>query len=86
MKKFILLLIFYLFYSVSFSQNNTSEKVSVEKSILSIQTGYFGTWINHELRINKQLVLRSEIGTEYRLKFTIKQNFDSLKNQVSIFL
>ena len=33
MNKFILLL-FYLFYSITFSQKNKSEKVSVEKSIL----------------------------------------------------
>ncbi|MEJ6755338.1 MAG: hypothetical protein QNK57_09195, partial [Flavobacteriales bacterium] len=59
---------------------------SVEKSILSIQTGYFGTWINHELKFNKRLALRTELGSEYRLKFSIKQNFDSLKNKVSIFL
>ena len=86
MKKFILLLIFYLLYCITFSQKNTSEKVSVEKSILSIQTGYFGTWINHELKLHNQFALRTEVGTEYRLKFAIKQSFDSLKNQVSIFL
>jgi len=86
MKKIILLLIFYFFYSITFSQKSTSEKVSVEKSILSIQTGYFGTWINHELKFHKKFALRTEVGTEYRLKFAIKQSFDSLKNQVSIFL
>ena len=85
MKKFTLLIIFYLVYFISFSQKS-SEKVSVEKSILSIQTGYFGTWINHELKLHKKIALRTEIGTEYRLKFAIKQSFDSLKNQVSIFL
>ena len=86
MKKFTLLVIFNLIYFISFSQKKSSEKVSVEKSILSIQTGYFGTWINHELKLNKKIVLRTELGTEYRLKFSIKQNFDSLKNQVSLFL
>ena len=86
MNKFILLLLFYLFYSITFSQKTKSEKISVEKSILSIQTGYFGTWINHELKLHNQLALRTEVGTEYRLKFAIKQSFDSLKNQVSIFL
>ena len=85
MKKFTLLIIFYLVYFISFSQKS-SEKVSVEKSILSIQTGYFGTWINHELKLHKKIALKTEIGTEYRLKFAIKQSFDSLKNQVSIFL
>lgn len=85
MKKFTLLIIFYLVYFISFSQKS-SEKVSVEKSILSIQTGYFGTWINHELKLHKKIALRTEVGTEYRLKFAIKQSFDSLKNQVSIFL
>ena len=53
MKKFTLLIIFYLVYFISFSQKS-SEKVSVEKSILSIQTGYFGTWINHELKLHKK--------------------------------
>ena len=86
MNKFILLLLFYLFYSITFSQKTKSEKISVEKSILSIQTGYFGTWINHELKLHKKFALRTEFGTEYRLKFAIKQSFDSLKNQVSIFL
>ena len=86
MKKFTLLIIFYLIYFISFSQKKTSENFSVEKSILSIQTGYFGTWINHELKLHKKIALRTEIGTEYRLKFAIKQSFDSLKNQVSIFL
>jgi hypothetical protein len=86
MKKFTLLVIFNLIYFISFSQKKSSEKVSVEKSILSIQTGYFGTWINHELKFHKKFALRTELGTEYRLKFAIKQSFDSLKNQVSIFL
>ena len=86
MKKFNLLIIFNLIYFISFSQKKTSENISVEKSILSIQTGYFGTWINHELKLNKKRAFRTEIGTEYRLKFAIKQSFDSLKNQVSIFL
>lgn len=85
MNKFILLL-FCLFHSITFSQKNKFEKVSVEKSILSIQTGYFGTWINHELKLHNQLALRTDVGTEYRLKFAINQSFDSLKNQVSIFL
>jgi hypothetical protein len=86
MKKTILSILFCLVYFISFSQKKSSEKVSVEKSILSIQTGYFGTWINHELKLHKKIALRTEIGTEYRLKFAIKQSFDSLKNQVSIFL
>jgi len=64
MKKFILLLIFYLLYCITFSQKNTSVKVSVEKSILSIQTGYFGAWINHELKLHNQFALRTEVGTE----------------------
>jgi hypothetical protein len=85
MNKFILLFIFYFIYFITFSQK-TSENISVEKSILSIQTGYFGTWINHELKLHNQFALRTEIGTEYRLKFAIKQSFNSLKNQVSIFL
>ena len=85
MKKFTLLIIFYLIYFISFSQKKSSEKVSVEKSILSIQTGYFGTWINHELKLHNQLALRTDFGTEYRLKFAINQSFDSLKNQVSLF-
>ena len=86
MKKTILSILLCLVYFISFSQKKSSEKVSVEKSILSIQTGYFGTWINHELKFHKKFALRTELGTEYRLKFAIKQSFDSLKNQVSIFL
>ena len=83
MKKFNSIL--FILFSVA-SLNAQKEIKSVEKSILSIQTGYFGTWINHELKFNKRLALRTEFGTEYRLKFAIKQSFDSLKNQVSIFL
>jgi hypothetical protein len=83
MKKFNSIL--FILFSVA-SLNAQKNIKSVEKSILSIQTGYFGTWINHELKFNKRLALRTELGSEYRLKFSIKQNFDSLKNQVSIFL
>lgn len=86
MKKTILSILLCSVYFISFSQKKSSEKISVEKSILSIQTGYFGTWINHELKLHNQFALRTELGTEYRLKFAIKQSFDSLKNQVSIFL
>jgi hypothetical protein len=73
MKKFTLLVIFNLIYFITFAQKKSSEKVSVEKSILSIQTGYFGTWINHELKFHKKFALRTELGTEYRLKFAIKK-------------
>ena len=83
MKKFNSIL--FILFSVA-SLNAQKNIKSVEKSILSIQTGYFGTWINHELKFNKRLAFRTELGSEYRLKFAIKQNFDSLKNQVSIFL
>ena len=88
MKKFIIVFIVTVFYSNIFSQEILSnrENFSVEKSILYIQIGYLGIWINHELQINKQLVLKSEIGTEYRLKFAIKQSLNSLKHQLSIFL
>ena len=83
MKKFNSIL--FILFSVA-SLNAQKNIKSVEKSILSIQTGYFGTWINHELKLHNQFALRTEVGSEYRLKFSIKQNFDSLKNQVSIFL
>ena len=83
MKKFNSILFILFSVSVLHAQK---EMKSVEKSILSIQTGYFGTWINHELKLHKKFALRTEFGTEYRLKFVIKQSFDSLKNQVSIFL
>ena len=86
MNKCLTILILFLSHSIIFSQKNKSEKFSVENSIFSIQTGYFGTWINHELKINKTIALRTELGTEYKLKFAIKQSFDSLKNQVSLFL
>jgi len=88
MRKFILFFIVTVLYSNIFSQKtlSNSEITAVEKSILSIQTGYFGVWVNHELKIYKQLVLKSEIGTEYRLKFAIKQSFNSLKHQVSLFI
>ena len=86
MNKVLTLLILFLSHSIIFSQKNKSEKFSVEKSIFSIKTGYFGTWLNHELKLNKKIALRTELGTEYRLKFAIKQSFNSLKNQISLFL
>ena len=62
MRKFILFFIVTVLYSNIFSQKtlSNSEITAVEKSILSIQTGYFGVWVNHELKIYKQLVLKSE--------------------------
>jgi hypothetical protein len=87
-KKFIVVFIVTVFYSNIFSQKTLSngENIGVNKSILSIQTGYFGIWINHELKLHKKIALRTEIGTEYRLKFAIKQSFNSLKHQVSLFI
>ena len=88
MKKFIVVFIVTVFYSNIFSQKTLSngENIGVNKSILSIQTGYFGIWINHELKLHKKIALRTEIGTEYRMKFAIKQSFNYLKHQVSLFL
>jgi hypothetical protein len=87
-KKFIVVFIVTVFYSNIFSQKTLSngENIGVNKSILSIQTGYFGIWINHELKLHKKIALRTEIGTEYRMKFAIKQSFNYLKHQVSLFL
>ena len=88
MKKFIVVFIVTVFYSNIFSQKTLSngENIGVNKSILSIQTGYFGIWINHELKLHKKIALRTEIGKEYRMKFAIKQSFNSLKHQVSLFI
>jgi len=45
------------------SVNLTStNKVSVEKSTFSIQTGFLGIWVNNESRLSNSFVLRSEIG------------------------
>ena len=75
MRKFILFFIVTVLYSNIFSQKtlSNSEITAVEKSILSIQTGYFGVWVNHELKIYKQLVLKSEIGKDIRKAFTAKK-------------
>ena len=56
MNKARTVLILFLFHSIIFSQKIKSEKFSVEKSNFSIQTGYFGTWLNHELKLNKKLL------------------------------
>lgn len=59
MKKPILLIL--ILFGVSlFSQ----KKVSVEKSLFNIQTGFVGLWINNEFRLSDKMVLHSEIGAE----------------------
>jgi hypothetical protein len=57
-------LIILLFTSKSFAQDSVP---SVEKSIIGVQAGPFGAWINYEFKLTNQLSLRAEAGitTEY---------------------
>lgn len=45
----------------------TETRASVEKSIIGVQAGPFGVWINYEFKLANQLSLRTEAGitTEY---------------------
>jgi len=49
---------------ISLSLQGFAQEVSVEKSIFDVQLGLVGLWANHELKLTKQLALRSEIGLE----------------------
>ena len=40
------------------------QEVSVEKSIVNIQTGFLGVWVNNESRLSNKVALRSEIGLD----------------------
>lgn len=40
------------------------EKKSVEKSIFNVQAGFVGLYANNELKLYKDLVLRTEVGLE----------------------
>jgi hypothetical protein len=46
------------------AQENTSQSISVEKSIFGVQTGFLGVWVNNESKINSKLALRTEIGMD----------------------
>lgn len=56
MKNLILILV--ILPILNFAQN------SVEKSLFNIQTGFIGVWINNELKLTNDIVLRSELGLE----------------------
>ena len=60
MKKIILIL---LIANVSFSQEKS--KISVEKSICGIQTGFLGAWVHNESRLSNEVSLRFEIGLDF---------------------
>ena len=50
---------------VSFVANaQDADKVSVEKSVFGIQTGFLGVWIHNEARLCDQIALRSEVGMD----------------------
>ncbi|ESU23516.1 hypothetical protein FEDK69T_16840 [Flavobacterium enshiense DK69] len=41
---------------------NTTENVSVTKSLFGVQIGFIGTWIYNELKLSDKIALRSELG------------------------
>ena len=72
-----------------FSQLNAQESYSaatpsVEKSIFSIQGGYFGGWINNEFKISNQFSLRTELGIDFTRKFSVEPTWTELDHQTSI--
>lgn len=52
----------YLILTFLLCQFVNAQNVGVEKSILTIQMGFLGVWINHESRLSNQIALRSELG------------------------
>lgn len=59
MKKLCLLLI------VCANQFMFSQDFTPEKSFFSGQIGLFGMYVNHELRLSNQFVLKSEVGLDF---------------------
>lgn len=47
-----------------FCQFGIAQNTGVEKSVISVQTGFLGIWFNQEARISKEVVLRSEVGLD----------------------
>jgi hypothetical protein len=65
----IVLILFILIYSSTFSQQNTKNlrKPTAEKNIYGIQAGFLGAWAYNETRLYKSLTLRSELGFDLGL-------------------
>ncbi len=53
--------------TVSSANLTSTTRVSVEKSIFSIQTGFIGIWINNEFRLSNSIALRTELGYSAQL-------------------
>jgi hypothetical protein len=68
--KIILTSIFLLFliFQASAQDQNNSTTASVEKSIYGIQTGFLGTWLYNESRLNNEFALRSQVGFDFRVE------------------
>ncbi|WP_394751063.1 hypothetical protein [Spongiimicrobium salis] len=66
MKKIVLTLFFCALTLAAKSQKTpqASPHPAVEKSVFGIQTGYAGLWIHHELKLSRQLALRTELGLD----------------------
>lgn len=59
MKRIFLIILFYSFTQISYTQN-----VSVEPSIWGIQTGLLGIWVHNEIKFTNDIALRGEIGLD----------------------
>lgn len=92
-----LILINIIFSLNIFSQENNHNKreiempinflekgTNVDDHVFGIQVGYLGFWINHELKLSKKFSLRTEIGSEYRRKFSIDPNWKELNQTASL--
>ena len=77
MKKIAILLIVILKTS-GYSQEKEEVK-GVEKSLFNIQVGTFGAWFSNEYKLNKELVLRTEIGLNAaRYNGTVSNNTETI--------
>lgn len=65
MKKIILTIFCCGITLLAKSQETTKQKVSVEKSIFGVQTGFAGLWAHNELKLSKPITLRTEVGFDF---------------------
>lgn len=56
-------ILFIVFLISNFTQSQNTNN-NLEKSIFNLQTGVLGTWLNNEIKILPNFVLRSEIGLD----------------------
>lgn len=63
-KLFIALLLPLYGFNALAQTTNNENNATVEKSLFSLQTGFYGIWVSNEARLSNRIVLRSEIGLD----------------------